>query len=90
MSTLAIHQRKKKTQRIIQFNRSFKNSLQQLITDKMKTFDIDFESNPLLKQNYNALPIDIKVSCLVLELKEGTLTRIDQLTRAKSCIYYIH
>ncbi|KAF1796076.1 hypothetical protein FB192DRAFT_1293265 [Mucor lusitanicus] len=43
---------------------SFKNSLQQLITDKMKTFDIDFESNPLLKQNYNALPIDIKLYIL--------------------------
>ncbi|KAK4509945.1 uncharacterized protein ATC70_008095 [Mucor velutinosus] len=43
---------------------SFKNSLQQLITDKMKTFDIDLESNPLLKQNYNALPIDIKLYIL--------------------------
>ncbi|GAN11043.1 hypothetical protein MAM1_0456d10596 [Mucor ambiguus] len=41
---------------------SFKNSLQQLITDKMKTFDIDFESNPLLKQNYNALTVNTKVS----------------------------
>ncbi|KAL9555076.1 hypothetical protein MBANPS3_002529 [Mucor bainieri] len=39
---------------------SFKNSLQQLITDKIKTFDIDLEPNPLLKQNYNALPTDTK------------------------------
>ncbi|CAO3606616.1 unnamed protein product [Mucor fragilis] len=43
---------------------SFKNSLQQLITDKMKTFDIDFETNPLLKQNYTALPLDIKLYVL--------------------------
>lgn len=64
------------TQQNICFARSFKNSLQQLITDKMKTFDIDFETNPLLKQNYNALPLDIKVSLARREDGRKSKTRI--------------
>ncbi|EPB84662.1 hypothetical protein HMPREF1544_08605 [Mucor circinelloides 1006PhL] len=58
---------------------SFKNSLQQLITDKMKAFDIDFEVNPLLKQNYNALPTDVKLyilySLIEWQLQDSTAVK---------------
>lgn len=37
-------------------------ALQQLVTDKIKTFDIDLDYNPLSKAAFHALPIDVKVS----------------------------
>lgn len=79
-----------KTQRNTHFARSFKNSLQQLITDKMKTFDIDFETNPLLKQNYTALPLDIKVSLTGREDQGGKRDAYHLLTCTKSCMCCIH
>ncbi|CAO3657288.1 unnamed protein product [Mucor hiemalis] len=43
---------------------TFKIALQQLVTDKIKTFDIDIESNPLSKVAFPSLPTDVKLHLL--------------------------
>ncbi|KAI8091042.1 uncharacterized protein B0P05DRAFT_528499 [Gilbertella persicaria] len=43
---------------------SYKMALQQLVQDKIKAYEIDFESNPLVKQPFSTLSIDIKLSIL--------------------------
>lgn len=45
-------------------NRSFKISLKELVTEKIKAFEIDLETNPLLKANFNSLTTDVKVTRL--------------------------
>ncbi|KAI7901107.1 uncharacterized protein BX663DRAFT_514933 [Cokeromyces recurvatus] len=43
---------------------SFKNSLHQIVADKIKSFEIDLEVNPLNKQNFNSLSIELKLYIL--------------------------
>lgn len=43
---------------------TFKIALQQLVTDKIKSFDIDLDHNPLSKAAFHTLPIDVKLYLL--------------------------
>ncbi|KAI9476455.1 MAG: hypothetical protein EXX96DRAFT_577232 [Benjaminiella poitrasii] len=43
---------------------SFKNSLQQLVNEKMKSFEIDLQVNPLNKQDFHSLSVDLKLYIL--------------------------
>ncbi|KAI9356712.1 hypothetical protein BD770DRAFT_322985 [Pilaira anomala] len=43
---------------------SFKISLSQVVTDKMKAFEIDLEANPLAKSEFHLLNTDVKLFIL--------------------------
>ncbi|CEP16326.1 hypothetical protein [Parasitella parasitica] len=58
---------------------SFKVSLQQLLTDKIKAFEIDLQVNPLLRQSYYSLPVDQKLyilySMIEWQLQDSTAVK---------------
>jgi hypothetical protein len=41
--------------------RSYTKSLQDVVSEKMKTLDIELDKNPLRDQKFNTLSVDLKV-----------------------------